>query len=176
MSYKDLHKLDGQKWADTLQFNPTRATSKYGILTARRDPAEPWNSGIQNWSLANEALRLRNDPEGQKWKAGGTIAEAVSRMFSPSYHSSWESFATTKYSEKDEKGNLIPTEPGYLSLELIHNKIHVSFSFNNDWRQDGTAAHLHQRWTGGTSTDTGAGHMASIGFAAFDPLFWLHHW
>lgn len=112
-----------------MQFNPTRATSKYGVLTAEKDPDEPWNGGIQNWAAANDALRLRSDDDWQKWKAGGTIAEAVCRMFSDDYHSSWESFATTKYTVTDEEGVRIPTVPGYLSLEFIHNKLHVSISF-----------------------------------------------
>lgn len=107
-----------------MQFLPTRATSKWGILTAKVDPEEPWNGGIQNWAAANDALDLRSDTDWQNWKAGGTIAEAVCRMFSPDYHSSWDSFATTLNTPRG-KGDA--TKPGYLSLEFIHNKIHVSF-------------------------------------------------
>lgn len=108
-----------KKRADPLQFLPTRATSKWGVLSPDEDPDEPWNYGIQNWAAANNALDLRD------WQAGkdfGTFSDAICRMFSPGYHRSWESFATTKYTP--EKGE----DLGFLSLEFIHNVIHVSFS------------------------------------------------
>lgn len=105
-----------------MQFHPTRATSKWGILTANVDPEEPWNTGIQNWAAANNALDAQSDKDWNNWKAGGSIAEAVCRMFSKDYHTSWESFATTDGKE-DGKA------PGYLSLEFIHNKLHVSSFF-----------------------------------------------
>lgn len=121
-----------------MQFEPTRATSKWGVLTATVDPEEPWNDGIQNWAAANDALDLRSDEDWQSWKAGGTIAEAVCRMFSPHYHSTWDSFATTKRITEGKEDAPKPEEkkdaagPGYLSLEFIHNKIHVSFFFFHD--------------------------------------------
>ena len=130
-----------------MQFQPTRATSKWGVLTPEADPEEPWNDGIQNWAAANEALALRSDKDWQDWKAGGTIAEAVCRMFSPGYHSSWESFASTSY--KTEGGpRPEPNNPGYLSLEFIHNKIHVSFSWlKTRWNCSSLASELDRRYS-----------------------------
>lgn len=43
-------------------------------------------------------------------------------------------------------------KPAYLNLEDIHNNVHD--------------------WTGGPF----GGFMASVPVAAFDPIFWLHHW
>lgn len=110
MSLKSLPIVDGQKLTHCSFY-----------------PREQRIYGIQNWAAANKALALWSDDDWQDWKAGGTISEAVYKMFSPGYHSSWESFASTRYHTEEEKGPL-PEAPGYLSLEFIHNKIHVSFS------------------------------------------------
>ena len=110
-----------------MQFHPTRATSKWGIRTADVDPEEPWNTGIQNWAAANDALDARSDLDWKNWKAGGSIAEAVCRMFSKGYHTSWESFATTNGREMVKQDG---KAQGYLSLEFIHNKLHVSSFFS----------------------------------------------
>ncbi len=151
---------------DWLQYSETRATSKWGIFTPEENPKKPWIDGVQNWPAADQALAVPNWPN-YEWKYGGSIGEAVNRMLSPGYHTSWESFASTRYHGRD------PIGPGYLSLEFIHNQIHVSFL---DWRRDESASHLHQNFSGGSDPSTGAGHMSTLAFAAFDPLFWLHHW
>ena len=56
------------------------------------------------------------------WYAGdgGSFADAVSRMLSPKYFDSWESFSSTVHNP--------PTADKarhFLSLEYIHNVIHV---------------------------------------------------
>lgn len=33
-----------------------------------------------------------------------------------------------------------------------------------------------QNLTGGQSWELGMGHMGDVAVAAFDPIFWLHHW
>ena len=54
----------------------------------------------------------------------------------------------------------IPAAPGaYASLEDIHDNIHVILG-------------------GPGPSDQAApqGHMSIVPYAAFDPVFWLHHW
>lgn len=75
------------------------------------------------------------------------IAEMVYRLFLPDYIKSFTQFATTKYHEEKPAAS-------YLSLEYIHNNIH--------------------NWVGGF--DSYVGHMTEPPVAAFDPIFWMHHW
>lgn len=62
-----------------------------------------------------------------KFIGPGTLADAVSRMFSDGYHSTYEQFSTTKWygSKKTQVAS------GYLSLEYIHNNVHVSLESHN---------------------------------------------
>jgi tyrosinase len=71
----------------------------------------------------------------------------VYRLFLPDYISSFSQFATTKYRTEVKATS-------YLSLEYIHNNIH--------------------NWTGGF--DSYIGHMTEPAVAAFDPIFYMHHW
>ncbi|KAF8534625.1 common central domain of tyrosinase-domain-containing protein [Trichophaea hybrida] len=119
------------------------ATSKYGILKA--DPTKSWIYGVQNWKDSNDAM------QHPQWYDGnpGSIRDAVYRLFTPGYFSSYEAFASTVYHQ---------TTPGsdYMSLEYVHNNIH--------------------NFTGGYDIDNlGAGHMSDPLVASFDPIFWLHH-
>ena len=53
----------------------------------------------------------------------GTINLLLYRLFATKW-TSWEMFATTRYDETSGK----PCGEEFLSLEYIHNNIHVSFS------------------------------------------------
>ena len=75
------------------------------------------------------------------------LAEMVYRLFLPEYITSFTQFATTKY-----HNNNAPAP--YLSLEYVHNNIH--------------------NWTVGL--DKYIGHMTEVPVAAFDPIFYMHHW
>ncbi|KAI1099645.1 common central domain of tyrosinase-domain-containing protein [Jackrogersella minutella] len=81
----------------------------------------------------------------------GSLADAVSRMFSKDYNTTWATFASTKWWKESDK----TMSTGYMSLEYIHNNVH--------------------NLSGGSSLETGLGHMSDVPVAAFDPLFWLHH-
>ena len=108
------------KFTHSIQWNRCIATSRYGILA---DPPIPqgrepnWINGVNNWEEANAAL------SGPGWygESGGSLADAVKRMLSPGYFKSWETFASTRWNNPKDIGN---TE--FLSLEYIHNVIHVS--------------------------------------------------
>lgn len=91
------------------------ATSRHGIVSPNLDPQKKWVYGVENWPDTNKALQ---NPE---WSAGatGTIGEMVYRLYTKNYFSSWEYFASTKYYAEGSTTD-------YLSLEFIHNNIHVS--------------------------------------------------
>ena len=91
------------------------ATSRYGI---RKDESNhiTGTDGVNNWSSCNAAMK---DPP---WYAqnGGSLTDAVSRMLSPGYFDDWGSFASTVHNDPHSASD-------YLSLEYIHNVIHVSY-------------------------------------------------
>ncbi len=100
------------------------------------------------------------------------------RILSDDYFKSWKTFASTKF-RNDKK--TAPTE--YFSLETIHNSLHVSFIILDWWQEnvcfDMLTFFTLKNWIGGfdsTSRDSGAGHMSSVPVAAFDPIFYIHHW
>lgn len=64
-----------------------------------------------------------NSPSWYDWDKANpkTLAYAVSRLLSPGYFSSWDQFSTVEYNNPRQ-----PTSKDYLSLEYIHNIVHVS--------------------------------------------------
>ena len=97
---------------------------------------------MQNWQAITGNLR------GTVERQANGLAEAVYRLFTEAYFSSYDAFMSTRYRPGPESIHGPP--PEYLSLEGIHNNIHD--------------------WVGGN------GHMSQVPVAAFDPIFWLHHW
>lgn len=99
-----------------LQWSKCIATSRYGIDVSK-DPAV-WTHGIQNWQEINIAL------EAPKWYKGalGSLSEAVYRLFTDNYARSWQTFASTSHA-----GQAMPGSE-WLSLEYIHNNVHVSLA------------------------------------------------
>ena len=94
------------------QWSKCIGVSRYGIRTDK--PEAEWINGVNNWPSSNESIA--GTPFNAK---ASTVADAVSRVFSPSYFQHWETFASTRYRKEDENS-------AYLSLEAIHNYIHVS--------------------------------------------------
>lgn len=68
----------------------------------------------------NVALK---DPEWHDEHHTTTIQDAVGRMFSDGYHTTWASFASTAHNNPRDTHN-----SDYLSLEHIHNTLHVSLN------------------------------------------------
>lgn len=96
-----------------LQYNKSIGTSRYG------NPSLPdWVQGFVDNAKIEEAME---NPEAPHWQKGVSIAENVYRILTDVYFQSYETFSST-YLTHDKK-NLTPTE--YLSLEMIHNNIHV---------------------------------------------------
>jgi tyrosinase len=86
----------------------------------KADATKSWINGVQNWKDSNDALQHPQWYEGNP----GSIRDAVYRLFTPGYFSSYEAFASTVYHQ---------TTPGsdYMSLEFVHNNIHVSVAVTN---------------------------------------------
>ncbi|KAF5672507.1 tyrosinase precursor [Fusarium heterosporum] len=157
---------------DWAPWSKTSATSRYGIFRvkgvteAEKDPVHHFTGlqGVNNCRRANERLatvhqnnngksqwsRIESRPNGHSWNPG-SLADAVNRMFSKGYNSTWGNFASTKWIAESEGY----PETGYISLEYIHNNVH--------------------NLTGGSDYAVGMGHMSDVPVAAFDPIFWLHH-
>ena len=51
-----------------------------------------------------------------------SIADAISRMFTPGYFDSFETFASTVHNDP-----LSSSGSNYMSIEYIHNIVHVGF-------------------------------------------------
>lgn len=82
--------------------------------------------GVNNFSLANGVLKnykmpaAPDDPQDPDWHVPAPLQDAVDRMLSKGYHKTWGTFASTKWRGDNAEG-----VTQYLSLEQIHNKLHV---------------------------------------------------
>ena len=75
----------------------------------------------------SKVAQALSNPRGEHWQEGVSIAQNVYRILTEEYFQSYETFASTYLSTKLAKGEsqkIKATE--YLSLEMIHNNIHVS--------------------------------------------------
>ena len=84
-------------------------------------PSKKWIKGISDNEKVKDALV---DPDW-KGKWSGTIKESVYRLFIADYLKSWNTFASTKYYSRMDNNDPQKAEE-WLSLEAIHNMIHVS--------------------------------------------------
>lgn len=94
------------------------ATSRYDIVNSG---SPDWVDGVENYADSNAALQNSQwySAPGDPTTHTGTIWECVYKMFTKDYFKSWETFASTKYYNDHP-------DTDYLSLEYIHNNIHVS--------------------------------------------------
>ncbi|KAK1514600.1 uncharacterized protein CCOS01_13881 [Colletotrichum costaricense] len=136
-------------------FDACSGTSRYGI-TNKHTPTTQEALGIENNASVAEALQTPdwNSMEEHKLDPNmtGSLQDQVHRLLTAGYFPDYATFATTEYGSPKLSP---PPATGWLSLEFLHNCIHV--------------------WTGGDDAKTGMGHMAYLTVAAFDPIFWLHH-
>ena len=155
--------------------------SRYGIVEG--DPKSKWVNGRNNWQYANQAIADPQWYDSNKSHPSSSLADGLSRLFTPRYFSSWEKFASTAH---NDVGDTLNTE--YMSLEYIHNVIHVSeraapsycsLAFHSNFLQDAAGGpFLSSEDANGKRgfKGVGLGHHADVPVAAFDPIFWLHHW
>lgn len=95
-------------------------------------------------------------------KASGSIAENASRLMNTDYFDNWSAFASTRYQSSG-------SAQGWLSLEGLHNELHVGLLVVIVHVSICLANKL-QGFIGGP------GQMHEPSVAAFDPIFWHHHW
>ncbi|KZT39467.1 Di-copper centre-containing protein [Sistotremastrum suecicum HHB10207 ss-3] len=131
-------------------FDLAKATSRCPLPDTPRTHDE-WVNGYQDNDQVVINLRATQWYESSsKHQYTDSLGEAVYRLFSQNYFSSYDAFATTAYTRT------LKNPPDYLSCEDIHNNIH--------------------NWVGGAGLgNNDGGHMCDIAVAAFDPIFWLHH-
>ncbi|GMG07273.1 unnamed protein product [Aspergillus oryzae] len=146
-----------------LLFDKCQSTTKYGLLENYN--ADVWADGGQNWLRAN--LALNEHPWYQNlggWASVPTLQDMTFRLLTTG-GLNWGEFSSTRYDDKKEEAqpkNNEQAPKNWMNLEAIHNNVHVRFMFSRPGRHD------LKLW--------GAGHMSSVPVAAFDPIFWLHHW
>ncbi|KZS89025.1 Di-copper centre-containing protein [Sistotremastrum niveocremeum HHB9708] len=134
-------------------YDQARATSRYPpVGYAEPQDLEAWVKGVQKDDIVADALAeakwYKIDPTVHPGRTG--IRDAVHRLLSDNYFTTYRGFATTAKGQSDPKA--------YLSLEFVHNNIH--------------------NWVGGggeQGSPYGHGHMTEVPVAALDPIFWLHH-
>lgn len=79
------------------------------------------NANLDNFSQHWYSPFPKGSKERAEWKPPSTLADAVNRMFSPKYNETWGTFATTKWWNESER----TLTTGYMSLEFVHNNLHV---------------------------------------------------
>lgn len=118
------------------QWSETKATSRYGIFIDSSAKGFIGLDGVNNVGVANNQLvdmkwspitdnqkaqvEKKNEDFYLKWSPG-TLSDAVNRMLSPNYNSTWGQFASTKWTHEGHGNSM----SGFLSLEYIHNNVHV---------------------------------------------------
>ena len=66
---------------------------------------------------------------------------------------------------------------GMKNYETFSNSSHKPKSKVRAWDSiEALHGLIHGLCGGATINGTGYGHMAQVAVAAFDPIFWLHHW
>ena len=77
---------------------------------------------MNNYTYANVAIQTAQFYESHNSNVPpGYLSDKVYRMLNSKYLKSWKDFSTTKYAKEVKKD-----WEGYLSLEYIHNNMHVS--------------------------------------------------
>ena len=106
------------------QWDRCISTSRWGVFTKDIDKKEEWVHGIVKDERVDRALHNHGwYDEKVIFLFHGTIKEVVYRLFTVEW-TSWEMFATTRYDKTSGK----PPGEEFLSLEYVHNNVHVSFS------------------------------------------------
>jgi tyrosinase len=110
----------------------------------------------------NDTLNAPTWDDGSHDKLG----QMVYRVLNYDY-TYYGEFASTKYNNDD------PSTYTFLSLEFVHNDLHVSLPIHFG---DDVYANKSKGFIGSGAGQNSDGHMAHISVAALDPIFWLHHW
>ena len=83
--------------------------------------------GINNWQGCNDAIDGHQYEDKQAPINRATVSDLCYRILAPGYAHDWKTFATTGKDKKSLKGK---DWTKFLSLEYIHNNLHVG----SHWR------------------------------------------
>ncbi|KAL7268524.1 hypothetical protein RUND412_008851 [Rhizina undulata] len=111
-------------------------------------------NGVAHPELANEQLKSRH--YFRRIGETANLTEYVYMLFSAIHE--YIPFSNTAYADRAGAGTTIPGTINFASLEDVHNIVHV---FVGAYAGFGQA--------------TPGGHMSLNEYAAYDPIFWLHH-
>ena len=112
LSRNELHSLTCSQW------NTPIGTSRHPETPAN------FNAGISNIQKVGAALDKPDWTTVAGPKSAGTIREVVSRLINDKYFNNYSKFASTRYVHSGKRSDPQPRD--WLSLENLHNAIHVS--------------------------------------------------
>ena len=107
---------------DISQWSRCSGVSRWGIYSD--DQGKSWRGleGVNNIQKVNDVMAdFPFYPMNKSIPVPSSLSEAVNRMFTPEYNGTWGTFASTKWYREKEAD----IQTGYLSLEYIHNNVHV---------------------------------------------------
>ncbi|KAM7189074.1 Di-copper centre-containing protein [Naviculisporaceae sp. PSN 640] len=157
----DVNDKHSGKPEDTYPWSKCSGTSRYGITNP--EPSEDESAGKNNTDGIAKAINAHqyygrnDDPKDPTRKPREEISklavsDLVYRMLLGTPNPTWAEFSSTITG--DPKNN--PNWKEWISLEYIHNNLHVFIGGGDGWAQ-------------------GIGHMMNVPVAAFDPIFFMHH-
>lgn len=140
------------------QYDACKATTRWAKVGSHSDPQEFWITGTQN----NQAI-VQNLRDSNPFKVPGNLRASLSDGF---YRvvtmDKFEDFGTKRVQGDGPDGHT--KEKDYASAENLHDFIHgVCGGDPADYKDGANVTHL-------------LGHMSHVPVAAFDPIFWVHHW
>ena len=120
--------------------------------------------------------------QDNKWPGGGGLTTSLTESVNHLLHmEQYKYFATTKYSSA--------SPDNWVLLEGLHNRIHMfsgggslmtleddhNFGPQFENRQPNPSQNAQGKWVDQRKYFA-SGHMCDSAIAAFDTIFWLHHW
>lgn len=106
--------------ANIVQWDLCIGTSRHAI--SYYDEKRLWVEGHSDAEKVRKALQGPLTPRGET-NEKLTLKDAVFRLLTHTYSTKYEHFASTKHKPK-----ILEAATGYLSLESIHNSVHVGSS------------------------------------------------
>ena len=103
------------------QWSKCAGTSRWGIKTGVDE--KEYMLGINNWQSCNAAIDGHQYEDPPAPINGATITDICYRLLAPEYARDWQTFATTG---ADRQTLDMKDWIKFLSLEYIHNNLHVS--------------------------------------------------
>ncbi|OJJ44489.1 hypothetical protein ASPZODRAFT_18679 [Penicilliopsis zonata CBS 506.65] len=147
-------------------FDKSIGTSRW----AKPDDSE-WAKGKVDNKMVNENIK---NAEWYKKLLAGSIADNVARLLTDDYFLDYNKFSSTRYAKHNSNGS-DPCATEWLSLEMVHNNIHMWVGGYTGTSTGGYTSDSEDEDDEPVKGETFDGHMANVPVAGFDPVFYLHH-